>query len=349
MTMTISRDIAQKLTVIIPAFNEAAHVSDTVRSLLQQTCPPHAVIVVDDGSSDGTGEIARQAGAIVMRPPKGTGSKAGAQNFALANVDTEYCMAVDADTILAPDALEKLLAVFAEAKTVAACGFVIPRHVRTLWERGRYVEYLFAFTFYKPVQDYYGRPMISSGCFSAYRTAVLKAEGGWQTRTMAEDMDFTWSVLAKGMGVRFVPEAVCYPIEPHTFAFMRKQLKRWSHGLVQNVSLHWRRLLDIPYLRMAVAVSVWDGLIASMAFLVLLPIVVLWSGNPWFLLGYVLDLPAIAVPVLSAAYQRGETRRALASLPAFLVLRMVNAAFMLEAFFSEWVLRRRLNTYEKGH
>ena len=62
----------------------------------------------------------------------------------------------------------------------------MPRHVHTLWERGRYVEYLFAFTFYKPVQDLLGRPLISSGCFSVYRTDVLREYGGWPTRTLAE-------------------------------------------------------------------------------------------------------------------------------------------------------------------
>lgn len=144
------------LTVIIPAYNEAENVADTVKSLLSQTCPPKMVLVVDDGSTDGTGEVARQAGATVLRPP----------NYALERTQTQFCMAVDADTVLAPDALEKLLTAFSDEAVVAACGFVVPRRVSTLWERGRYIEYLFAFTFYKPVQDYFRRPMISSGCFS---------------------------------------------------------------------------------------------------------------------------------------------------------------------------------------
>jgi biofilm PGA synthesis N-glycosyltransferase PgaC len=349
MTLAEIKKISGDLTVIIPAYNEVENVADTVKSLLAQTCPPKTVIVVDDGSTDGTGEAARAAGAMVLRPPQNTGSKAGAQNYALQQVETAFCMAVDADTILALDGLEKLLAAFADPQTVAACGFVIPRHVRTVWERGRYIEYLFAFTFYKPVQDYFGRPLISSGCFSAYRTAILKAEQGWRTRTMAEDMDFTWSVLAKGYGVRFIPEAVCYPIEPHNFHFMSKQLRRWSHGFVQNVMLHWRNILNVPYLRTAVAVSVWDGLVASVAYLFLIPFLAIVLGNPWILLAYVLDLPAVAVPVLVAAVKRREVWRALTSLPAFWVLRTVNAVFVVSAFFSELVLRRRLSTYEKGH
>jgi biofilm PGA synthesis N-glycosyltransferase PgaC len=231
----------------------------------------------------------------------------------------------------------------------AACGFVLPRHVRTLWERGRYVEYLFAFGFYKPVQDFYGAPLIASGCFSAYRTRLLREAGGWGTRTLAEDMDLTWSFYERGHGVRFVPEALCYPIEPHDFGFMSKQLRRWSHGFVQNVQLHWRSVLRVPYLRSAIAVSLWDATLAAFVYLLLLPVLAVALGNPWLLLGYVIDIPAILVPVCVTAARRGELGRALASMPGFMVLRTVNALFFFRAVWSEWVLGRTFRTYEKGH
>ena len=108
--------------------------------------------------------------------------------------------------------------------------------MHTLWERGRYVEYLFAFSFFKQIQDYYEKPLISSGCFSVYRTEALRALGGWSTRTLAEDMDLTWSFYQQGWRVRFVPEAVCYPLE-------------------QNVHLHWCDILQLGYLRSVVAVA----------------------------------------------------------------------------------------------
>ena len=97
--------------------------------------------------------------------------------------------------------IEKLLSVLADPKVAAASGFVVPRRVRTLWERGRYVEYLLAFTWYKPIQDYYDKPLISSGCFSIYRTASLALIGGWSARTLAEDMDLTWEFYLRGFGV----------------------------------------------------------------------------------------------------------------------------------------------------
>ena len=337
------------LTIIVPAYNEAASITDTVRSLQAQTVTPSEIIVVDDCSTDGTGDIARALGVTVIRPAVNTGSKAGAQTFALTRVRTEFTMAVDADTTLEPNAIERLVPAFEDPQVAAACGSVIPRHIRTVWERGRYVEYLFAFTFYKQIQDQYGAPLISSGCFSMYRTSVLQSVGGWSTRTLAEDMDLTWTLYERKFAVRFVPEAVCYPIEPHDYAFLRKQLQRWSHGFVQNVMLHWRGLLGVPFLRTAVAVSFWDAIVASIVYLVLLPILALLLRNPYIMLGYVIDMPAILVPVVAGALPRRDVTRALLSVPGFFVLRTVNAVWFLRAVWTEVIRGRRFATYEKGH
>ncbi len=339
---------ASWLTVIVPAFNEASSIADTIRSIQTQTLPPREILVVDDCSTDGTGDIARACGVKVLRPLRNTGSKAGAQNFALGQVETDFTMAIDADTVLAPDAIEKLQPALDDPKVAAACGLVLPRRVKTLFERGRYIEYLFAFTFYKPIQDYYDKPLISSGCFSIYRTAMLNKMGGWNTRTMAEDMDLTWSFYQAGHAVRFIPEAVCYPLEPHNLHFMSKQLRRWSHGFVQNVRLHWKGVMQEPYLRSIVAVAMWDATVASVAYLFVLPALAVLV-NPIFALGYLIDLPAVLVPVMVKAVERREIGRALASMPAFLVLRVLNGVFMLNALWAEFVMDRPLLVYEKGH
>jgi biofilm PGA synthesis N-glycosyltransferase PgaC len=292
--------------------------------------------------------VARDAGATVIWPASNTGSKAGAQTFALPRVETVLVAAIDADTTLAPDAVEKLLTAMEDEGVVAACGFVLPRRVRSVWERGRYVEYLFAFSFVKQVQDYYGRPLISSGCFSVYRTEALREIGGWPGRTMAEDMDLTWSFYEVGWKVRFVPESVCYPIEPHNLDFMHRQLKRWSHGFVQNVRLHWRGVMHFRYLRSVVAVAFWDATLAPLVYFLLLPLLTV-IVSPMFLVGYVIDAPAVLIPVLFGAVSRREVVRALLSYPAFFVLRLPNAGEMLKAIWLELVARRSLKVYEKGH
>jgi cellulose synthase/poly-beta-1,6-N-acetylglucosamine synthase-like glycosyltransferase len=337
------------VTVLVPAYNEAESIGDTIESLLLQSVPATEIIVIDDFSTDDTGEVARRFGVTVVRPPRNTGSKAGAQNFALTQVTTEFTMAIDADTIVAPDAIERFLDVMRDKNLAAACGFVLPRYVKTVWERGRYVEYLLAFSFYKPIQDFFGKPLIASGCFSIYRTEVLRAHDGWHTRTMAEDMDLTWSMYKAGRKVRFVPEAMCYPIEPHDLSFMRKQLRRWSHGFMQNVQLHGSGMLSIGFLRSVIGVALWESTVASIIYLGVVPITAIISRNPIFLLVYVLDAPALMVPVLTQAASRGEFWKAMKSIPSFFVLRVVNCLFVLEAIWSEFIMRRRLLVYEKGH
>jgi poly-beta-1,6-N-acetyl-D-glucosamine synthase len=337
-----------RVTAVIPAFNEAKSIGGTIRSLQAQTYSLTEIIVIDDCSTDDTGRIARELGVTVVRPPENTGSKAGAQSYALPFILTEFCIAVDADTEVAPDGVGLLMRPFSDSNVAATCGFVLPRFVDSIWERGRYIEYLFAFTFFKAVQDVFERPLIASGCFSAYRTEELRRAGGWSNRTMAEDMDLTWSLYRAGRKVRFVPDAVCYPIEPHDFHFLSKQLRRWSHGFIQNVRLHWRHLVHQPYLRSMVMIGLWDATVATFVSLLLLPFLTFFV-HPGFALGFLVDLPAVAVPVIAKGWQRRELGRVILSLPCFAVMRVVSSIFMLRAVWRECVMKQPLLVYEKGH
>lgn len=336
------------LSVIVPAYNEEAFVAYTIRSLQNQTIQPKQIIVVDDHSSDNTGGVAKALKATVVRPERNTGSKAGAQNFGLQFVETPFTMVVDADTTVAPDAIKNIMHAFDDKRVAAACGFVLPKRVHTIWERGRYIEYLFSFSFYKQIQDYFGKPLISSGCLSVYRTPALRRAGGWSTRTMAEDMDLTWTLYELGYKVRFIPDAVCFPVEPHNLKLMNRQLKRWSAAFLQNVTLHRKGLSKIPFLFSAVAVSLSDAVLSSIIYTLILPVVAI-TVTPWFLLGYVIDAPVIMIPALIVAYRRRELKQALFSFPSLFVLRIVNGYIFLRAVLMEVVLGRHLTTYEKGH
>ena len=264
---------------------------------------------------------------------------------------TEYTLAVDDDTIVEPDAIEKRFATMDGADLAAACGFVVPRYVRTVWERGRYVEYLLAFSFYKPIPGSLRQAAdLRRAASSIYRTDVLRQHGGWQTRTMAEDMDLTWTMYQEGQRVRFVPEAVCYPIEPHNLSFMRKQLRRWSHGFMQNVRLHWRGLLPISFLRSTISVALWESTVASVIYLGVLPISALFLHKPLILLVYVLDAhrPAgagadrghRAARVLAGGRQHSGVLAYCASSTVCLSSRPSG---------QELIVRRPLLVYEKGH
>ena len=96
------------------------------------------------------------------------------------------------------------------------------------------------------------------------------------------------------------------------------------------------------------AVLLWDAIVVGSFILFALPLLSVLI-SPLFLLGYVIDLPIIAVPVLAEAVKRRELGRALLSLPAYPVLRVVNTGFMLKALWRECVRKDSLRIYEKGH
>jgi biofilm PGA synthesis N-glycosyltransferase PgaC len=151
-----------------------------------------------------------------------------------------------------------------------------------------------------------------------------------------------------GYQVRFVPEAVCYPIEPPSLSMMNKQLKRWSAAYLQNVRLHGRDITKIPFLFTAMSVSLTDALLSAMIYLIAIPILILML-SPWFALGYIIDAPVILIPTMIMASKRGEFWKALASFPSIFILRLVNGFIFLKAAVSEVILGKHLATYEKGH
>jgi biofilm PGA synthesis N-glycosyltransferase PgaC len=336
------------VTVLIPAYNEELVIERTLTSLLKQTRPADDIIVIDDFSTDSTGEIANKLGVAVLRPATNQGSKARAQNFALSHVTTDLTIAIDADTALEETALETMMNIMDDDEVALACSFVLPGKVESVWERGRFIEYMFAFTFYKKIQDWYGTPLISSGCFSIYRTEVLKEFGGWPTRTLAEDMDLTWSYYAEGRHVKYSSQAFCYPLEPHNFTFLSKQLKRWSHGFIQNVMLHWNELLQIATLREQVLIGLTDAIATGILYLLLVPLFLVIDPVVIVYL-FISDGIFIAIPVLWKGYHLKKLRKCLTSLPFFFVLRVINSLFFFQALFSELVLNRSFTVYEKGH
>ena len=119
----------------MPAFNEAPSVAETIRSLQEQTRPPYDIIVVDDCSTDDTAAVAEAAGGRVIRPVENTGSKAGAQSFALPFVATAFVMALDADTTLAPDAIERMSEAFEDPEVAAASGFTTATRLGIVFQR----------------------------------------------------------------------------------------------------------------------------------------------------------------------------------------------------------------------
>ncbi|MDR7417447.1 MAG: glycosyltransferase family 2 protein [Armatimonadota bacterium] len=345
------------VAVIIPAYNEEASIADTIRSVLTQTRPPEQLIVVDDCSTDRTGEVARAHGAQVVRPARNQGTKAQAQNVALPLVGAEITVTIDADTTLAPDALEKLIAPFERDPDLAlASGYLVPRHLDTVWERGRLVEYLYGLELYKTAQAAVGAPIVCSGAFSAFRTSVLREHGGFDAGTMAEDLNFTWKVHMSGGKATFVEGAICYPVDPRTWPIYFKQVDRWVRAFFQNLMLFSHRLHRKPML----AVFIWLGVFEAFLFpaaLVATAYTVLTAtlferDVAW--ISWLAGLTLVDAALVTAFAIRGGIRArclpvVLRSVHLYFLLRMVNAGLWWRGFILEVLLGRRLTVWSKGH
>lgn len=345
------------VTVIVPAYNEECGIRDTLDALLRQTMPPARIIVVDDCSTDRTAEVAGRYGVMVLSTPANLGSKARAQNYALPYCDTEIVLPVDADTVLADDYIERIVRPFADPTVVVAAGVVQTKVTQTITERGRSIEYLFGFHYYRPIQHLANSVVVCSGCCSAFRRAELVAFGGFPERTIVEDMDYTWSQQILGRKAVYVSGAVAWAADPATVKYLRRQVWRWMSGFFQNVRIHARDL--IKHKRM---LAIWVAL--ALAEIISAPI---WWVSPvvlpvlfhmsflsvmswWFGLETALLLP----PLLYACVRRRlNPLRVLLNIPCVYFNKAINTYYAWKALIVELVLvplgrSDGLVIYEKG-
>ncbi len=178
---------ALTVTAIVPAYNEEGGLGDTIKSLIDQESPFHEIVVVDDASTDRTREVAESYGVTVITPPTNLGSKARAQNYALPFCTGDLVLPVDADTLLSPDYVKRIIEPFSDGQVAIAAGCVLTRHSNTMAERGRMIEYLFGFHWHRPIQNKANSPVVCSGCCSAFRREELLVFGGFPERTIVED------------------------------------------------------------------------------------------------------------------------------------------------------------------
>jgi cellulose synthase/poly-beta-1,6-N-acetylglucosamine synthase-like glycosyltransferase len=339
------------VSVIVPAHNEAERIEATITSIQAQTFKPNQVIVINDNSTDETEQIAKKLGATVVRTPSwSSGSKAKAQNAALPFVQSSYVAALDADTILEPNAIEEMVnAMKSNSNAVGACSWVTVRENQTLWQKGRTAEYTYSFSWFKRIQNYYKRPLICSGCFNIFKTSTLRWLGGYPTTTLAEDMDLTWTLYRKKIGrVLFVADALAYTDDPKTFKQLSAQLSRWSCAYYENIRKHYRGLWQSNKRAWAfVTVNFTDSLLGTFYYPILL---VIGFFYPWLAIALLVSEFAIwAVVGVVGARRLRMTRAMLKFLPYLFVLRLVNCYFYMKYLVLTGMLGRSIGKYVKGH
>ncbi len=282
------------ISVLAPAFNEEANVVDNVRSLLMLDYPLFEVILINDGSSDRT--LGRLVDAFDLRPSarsferalpcqpirgvyesttysnlvvvdKENGGKADALNGGLnLSLYPLFC-AIDADSILEPDALLRLVRPFVDAPgiTIAAGGVVrvangceihggrvhsvrLPRRALPLIQ---IVEYLRAFLFGRMGWSSGNSLLVISGAFGMFEKQAAVLAGGYAVDSVGEDMELVVRMhryrreRRQPYRIGFVPDPICWTEVPVSLRVLRRQRTRWQRGLIDTLVRH-RAMIGRP-------------------------------------------------------------------------------------------------------
>ncbi len=250
----------RRVDVLVAAFNEAPVIVRTVESLLASQGVDVHVIVVDDGSSDGTGDIVRQAFAGVARVEvlaKPNGGKASALNLALTIATAPVVVGVDADTQLAPDALALLADWFADPAVGAVAGNVRVGNAHNLVTWWQSIEYVTSQNIDRRALSRLNAITVVPGAIGAWRRETLTQVGGYSSDTLAEDMDLTWRVRQAGWRIVSEPAAIAHTEAPDTFRGLLRQRFRWTYGTLQCLWKHRRATFHYGWFGRLALPSLW--------------------------------------------------------------------------------------------
>lgn len=288
------------VTVVIPAFNEGKGIGRCVASALALDWPDLRVLVVDDGSTDGTAaavQAIRDGRVDLMRQPNA--GKARALAAAYQRVQTELVLAIDADTTIAPDALRWMVPHFADPAVAAVSGRVLVNNPGHLLTGLQALEYVTAQGIDRRGAEALGTMLVVPGAIGLWRRAAVLSVGGPSAETLAEDADLTVCLLRAGHLVIYDERATSSTDVPDTWAGLLRQRRRWGFGMMQTAWKHrraWRSrrrlgLLALPDLWLF---GVGLGLVAPLADLVLVGV----------LAGAALDMMQGAPPLAETADRR---------------------------------------------
>src|SRR5271157_5621784 len=234
-----------KVAVLIPAYNEEKVIVRTVRAALNSDYPDLRVIVIDDGSKDRTLEVARTAFAAeaaageVLILAKANSGKAEALNYGIQHIgDAELFVGIDADTVIAPDAIARLVPHFINPKVGAIAGNAKVGNRVNLWTRWQALEYITSQNFERRALDVLGAVSVVPGAIGAWRVSAVREAGGYQIDTVAEDADLTMALLRLGYRVEYEDMALAYTEAPTNANALMRQRFRWSFGILQAVFKH---------------------------------------------------------------------------------------------------------------
>ena len=237
--------VTEPVSVIVPAYNEKEGIEAAVRSLAGGDYPDIEVVVVDDGSTDGTAAIVERlglAGVRVIRVPNG--GKSNALNTGIALARHDIIVTVDGDTIFEPDSIRMLVQPFADPAVGAVAGNVKVGNRQTLVAAWQHIEYVIGFNLDRRLYEVLNCMPTVPGAIGAFRRTALAQVGGVSDETLAEDTDVTMALCRAGWRVVYEERAKAWTEAPTTLEQLYRQRYRWSYGTMQAMWKHRKALTD---------------------------------------------------------------------------------------------------------
>jgi peptidoglycan/xylan/chitin deacetylase (PgdA/CDA1 family)/GT2 family glycosyltransferase len=237
--------VLDAVSVVVPAYNEAANIAATVRSLADSDYPRFEVIVVDDGSTDGTADLVERLGLpgvrVVRQPNAG---KPAALNNGVRYARADLLVLVDGDTVFQRDTLSRLVQGFADPAVGAVSGNTKVANRSGLLGRWQHLEYVIGFNLDRRAYDVAGCMPTIPGAIGAFRRRVLAEVGGVPSDTLAEDSDLTMAVLRAGWRVVYEERAVAWTEAPASLRQLYRQRYRWCYGTLQAIWKHRHAVVE---------------------------------------------------------------------------------------------------------
>ncbi|AVH58452.1 MULTISPECIES: bifunctional polysaccharide deacetylase/glycosyltransferase family 2 protein [Streptomyces] len=236
--------VTEPVSVLVPAYNEAKCIENTVRSLMTSEHPIE-VIVIDDGSSDGTARIVeglRLPNVRVVRQLNA--GKPAALNRGLANARYDIVVMMDGDTVFEPATVRELVQPFADPSVGAVAGNAKVGNRDSLIGAWQHIEYVMGFNLDRRMYDILRCMPTIPGAVGAFRRSALERVGGMSDDTLAEDTDITMALHRDGWRVVYAEKARAWTEAPESVQQLWSQRYRWSYGTMQAIWKHRRSVVE---------------------------------------------------------------------------------------------------------
>jgi len=332
-----------KISLLIPAYNEEKTIARCIEACLSQTRRLDEIIVVNDSSTDDTANILRSFGKTitVLKTPQNGGNKSYAQEFGMKFVTGDVVVMTDADTIIAPDFVERVESIFVNnAEVHAVAGYI--KSMKHNWITAcRELDYIVGQDLHKSAQAKINSILVIPGCAAAFRVKTFRKYITFDHDTVTEDLDFTYKLHQNNLQIHFDRKAIVYTQDPSSLSAYINQMRRWIGGGWQNAAKHWKLIASRPGHALEISLMYFEGIIFGLLFFVLPLISIIFFTR--ILIGYF--ILATFIGIYGSLHRKRYDLLFYA--PLLPLVQTLNSYLLFEQFVKEIVLKKRTLTWHK--